>query len=157
VAKRLVNSALALLQVTIGEARIEPAWPSRNVWWSHAWPFDERLPRVRPTDAEYDRCLEYLDAALLHNPNDVLAWYLRGYVWQAKGRTDLTLRDFRRMVALELTDRDLRHSRIVALELVQGKLRQSAFGIEQEAILEVSNDWTLRTLRESPAARDETR
>jgi Tfp pilus assembly protein PilF len=40
----------------------------------------------------------------LHNPNDVLAWYLRGYVLQTKNRSDLTDRDFRRMVAVENND-----------------------------------------------------
>jgi hypothetical protein len=153
-AKRLVHQALKLLQVTIGEARVERAYPMPGVWWSHAWPFDDRLPRVRPTDVEYDRCLEYLDAALLHNPHDVLAWYLHGYVLQAKDRPDLTRRDLRRMAALEATDRDLRQQRILALELVQGKLRQSAFAIEQVAIVDVSYGWTLRELRESPAAKE---
>ena len=154
--KKLVRRALALLQVTIGEARIDPS-PQPPGWWSHAWPFDDRLPRVRPTDDEYERCLEYLDAALPHDPKNSLVWYLRGYVLQTKNRSDLSLRDFRRMAALELDDPESRHARILHLELVQGKLRQSAFRIEQDAILDVSNGVTLRVLRESPVARDETR
>ena len=119
-------------------------------WWSHAWPFDARLPRVRPSDADYDRCVEFLDAALLHNPHDVLAWYLRGYCWQAKNRPDLTLRDFRRMVAIENDDADLRHKRILALELVQGSVRQRASRIEQNALIQVADGWTLRELSDPP-------
>jgi hypothetical protein len=153
-AKRLVNQALKLLQVTIGEARVEREFPTPGRWLAHAWPFDDHLPRIRPTDEEYDRCLEYLDAAVLNNPKDALAWYLRGYVLQTKNRPDLTRRDLRRMAALEAEDRDLRHQRILALELVQGKLRQSAFQIEQDAIVDVSYGWTLRELHESPAAKE---
>src|SRR5205085_1489694 len=106
---------------------------------------------------EYDRALEYLDTALLHDPKSVVAWYLRGYVEAAKARPDLTLRDLRRMAAMELEDPELRHKRILELELIQGKVRQAAFRIEQDAIIDVSNGWTLRVQRESPAARDQTR
>ena len=93
----------------------------------------------------------------MHNPKNNLAWYLRGYVYQAKDRSDLTLRDLRRMADMESDDREIRHQRILMLELVQGKWRQSAFRIEQQAILDVANGWTLRELRERPVARDEAR
>lgn len=153
-AKRLTYRALHLLQVNIGEARVEPAYPTKLGWWSHAWPFDEKLPRVRPTDEDYDDVLDYTEVALRHDPRNVLTWYLRGYALQAKNRSDLTLRDFRRLAAIETDDPVLRHDRIINLELVQGRLRQSAFNIEQRAIVENADGWTLRILRESPAARD---
>lgn len=156
-AQRLTMRALHLLQVNIGEARVEPAYPTPLGWWSHAWPFDEKLPRVRPTDDDYERALQSLDAALLHNPNSSLAWYLRGYCLQTKNRSDLSLRDFRRMAAMEIEDKELRHNRILDLELVQGKLRQSAYRIEQDAITQVADGWTLRILSESPAAPDKTK
>ena len=156
-AKKLVLKAFALLQVNIGEAYVVPLPPTKFTWWSHAWPFDDKLPRVRPTEDDYDRCLEWLNAAIAHDPRNVQAWYLRGYCLQAKHRTDLTLRDFRRMVTYETADPEQRHNRILALELVQGRLRQSAFAIEQQAILEVAEGWTLRRLMESPAAPDATR
>src|SRR5262249_23217688 len=95
-AEKLTYKALHLLQVNIGEAYIEPLSPSCIGFMSHAWPFDPKLPRVRPTDLDYSQALEYLDAALLNDPKNVLAWYLRGYVLQTRGRSDLTLRDFRR-------------------------------------------------------------
>ncbi|MSQ94706.1 MAG: hypothetical protein EXR98_09145 [Gemmataceae bacterium] len=153
-AQRLTMRALHLLQVNIGEARIEPAYPTPIGWWSHGWPFDEKLPRVRPTDDDYERALQSLDAALVHNPNSTLAWYLRGYCLQTKNRSDLSLRDFRRMAAMETEDKELRHNRILDLELVQGKLRQSAYRIEQDAIVQVADGWTLRILPESPVAGD---
>ncbi len=153
-AQRLTMRALHLLQVNIGEARVEPAYPTPLGWWSHAWPFDAKLPRVRPTDDDYDRCLQSLDAALLHDAKNTLAWYLRGYCLQTKNRSDLSLRDFRRMAAMEIEDKELRHNRILDLELVQGKLRQSAYRIEQDAITQVADGWTLRILSESPIARD---
>ena len=152
-ANRLTYRALHLLQVNIGEAHVVPLPLAAIGWMSHAWPFDPRLPRALPTDSDYDTALQNLDAALLHNPKSVLAWYLRGYILQTKNRTDLSLRDFRRMVAMEAEDRELRHNRILALELVQGSLRQSAFGVEQRALIDVADEWTLRILRESPAAR----
>jgi tetratricopeptide (TPR) repeat protein len=155
--QRLITRALHLLQVTIGEARVEKAPPTRNGWWNHAWPFDDRLPPERPTAEEYDRAIEYLDASLSHYQKDSLAWYLRGYCYLARGRTDLARRDLRRMVQMEESDRDLRHTRIVQLELVQGKIRQAAFEIERESIVEVSNGWTLRNLPESPVAKDTAR
>jgi hypothetical protein len=150
-ANRLMYRALHLLQVNIGEAGVDPLPHAAIGWMSHAWPFDPRLPRALPTDSDYDTALQNLDAALLHNPKSVLAWYLRGYILQMKNRGDLSLRDFRRMAALEAEDRELRHKRILALELVQGSLRQSAFRIEQRALIEVADEWTLRILRESPA------
>jgi tetratricopeptide (TPR) repeat protein len=155
-AKNLALKGLALLQVNIGEARVD-ALPVCNGWWSHAWPYDERQKRVKPTNAEYDEALRWLGTALRHDPNNVLAWYLRGYILQTLNRSDLTLRDYRRMVALELDDEDLRARRILDLELVQGRLRQSAFAIERNAILEVSDGCLLRSLSESPAARDATK
>lgn len=156
-AKKHIYSALHLLQVNIGEASVVELPDVNAGWWSHAWPFDAKLKRVRPTDDDYDRVLQHTDAALLHDPANVLARYLRGYVLQTKGRSDLSLRDYRRMVTYELDDPELRHKRILDLELVQGSLRQSAFRIEQEAILQVSEGWTLRELRERPAARDTTK
>jgi tetratricopeptide (TPR) repeat protein len=145
-AKKHVMSALHLLQVNIGEAYVVPIPPEVDEWLTHAWPFEPKLPRVRPTN--YDRCLDYLDVALRHDPKNVLAWYLRGYILQTRSRSDLSLRDYRRMVELELDDKELRPQRIEDLELVQGALRQSAYRIEQQAILEVSDGWTLRELRE---------
>ncbi len=156
-AKKLVLKAFALLQVNIGEAYVVPLPPTKYTWWSHAWPFDDKLPRVRPTEDDYERCLEWLNAAVAHDPRNVQAWYLRGYCWQAQRRPDLTLRDFRRMVTYEIADPEQRHNRILALELVQGRLRQSAFEIEQQALLEVAEGWTLRRLTESPAAPDATK
>ncbi len=153
-AEKLTYKALHLLQVNIAEARIEPLPPSCIGWMSHAWPFDPKLPRVRPTDHDYAMCLEYLDAALLNDSKNVLAWYLRGYVLQTRNRADLTLRDFRRMVELENEDAELRHNRILALELVQGVWRQRAYRIEQDALIDVGDGWTLRSLRESPVAPD---
>ena len=125
--------------------------PLTEGWWSHSWPFEPKQPRMRPTDADYKDCLEILDAAILQDPTNVQAWYLRGYCLQTTNRADLSLR-FPRMVALEIEDEDLRHARILALELVQGVLRQNAFRIEQDAILQVSDGWTLRELSERPAA-----
>jgi hypothetical protein len=156
-ADKLTYKALHLLQVNIGEARIDPLPPSAIGWMSHAWPFDPKLPRVRPTDHDYAMCLEYLDAALLNDTKNVLAWYLRGYVLQTRDRADLTLRDLRRMVEQENENAELRHNRIVALELVQGVWRQSAYRIEQDALIEVGDGWTLRSLRESPVAPDKTK
>ena len=72
----------------------------------------------------------------------------RGYCLQAKKRSDLTLRDFRRMVILEMDDAELRHNRILQLEMVQGALRQSAYRVEQEALLQVANGWQLHVLQE---------
>jgi tetratricopeptide (TPR) repeat protein len=152
-ANKSVMSALHLLQVNIGEAYVEECWPAAAGFASHAWPFDARLPRVRPTDDDYDRALQYLDVALRHNPKNTLAWYLRGYVMLARNRPDLTLRDFRRMVDLELDDPELRHNRIQDLELVQGVLRQKASRIEQDAIIEVNDGWTLQELREPPVSK----
>ncbi|MBI3821511.1 MAG: hypothetical protein HY289_02400 [Planctomycetes bacterium] len=156
-AKKNVYRALHLLQVNIGEASVVELPDTEAGWWSHAWPFEPRMPRLRPTNDDYDRVIQYCDAALLHDPANVLAWYLRGYVLQTKGRSDLSLRDYRRMAAIEIDDPEVRHKRILALELVQGSLRQSAFRIEQEAILQVSESWTLRELRERPAARNATK
>ena len=56
------------------------------------------------------------------------------------------------MAAMEAEDKELRHNRILDLELVQGKLRQSAYRIEQDAIVQVADGWTLRNLSESPVA-----
>jgi tetratricopeptide (TPR) repeat protein len=145
------------LQVNIGEAHADPLPPAFIGWMSHAWPFDPRLARALPTDNDYAAALQNLDAALLHNPKSVLAWYLRGYLLQTKNRADLSLRDFRRMAAMEAEDRELRHKRILALELVQGSLRQGAYRIEQRALIDVGDEWTLRVLRESPAAPDITK
>ncbi|MBM3995732.1 MAG: hypothetical protein FJ303_16515 [Planctomycetes bacterium] len=145
-AKKQVFDALRLLQVNIGEASAAE-FPKTEGWWSHDWPFDPKKKRVLPTDADYKKCLEHLDAAILHDPLNMTAWYLRGYCLQTQGRSDLTLRDFRRMAAVEIDDTEARHARIVMLELVQGSLRQSAFRIEQQAIVEVTGGWTLRELR----------
>lgn len=154
--RKLTLKGLTLLQVNIGEARVDPL-PVSNGWWSHAWPYDERQKRVKPTNEEYDEALGWLGIALRHDPGNTLAWYLRGYILQTLNRSDLTLRDYRRMVDLELDDEDLRHKRILELELVQGRLRQTAFAIERNAILQVSDGWILRSLPESPAAPDKTK
>ena len=156
-ANKLIYRALHLLQVNIGEARVEPIPPALMGWMNHAWPFDPKLPRALPTDADYVTAIRNLDAAILHNPKSVLAWYLRGYLLQTQNRTDLSLRDFRRMIAMENDDSELRHNRILALELVQGLLRQSAFRLEREAMIHVGDEWTLRLLRESPAVPDTTK
>jgi tetratricopeptide (TPR) repeat protein len=153
-ANRLTFRALHLLQVNIGEARVDPIPHASIGWLTHAWPFEPGLPRALPTDNDYDAAIHNLDAALLHNPKSVLAWYLRGYLLQTKNRIDLAQRDFRRMAALEAQDPELRHNRILALELVQGVLRQNAFRIEQRAMIEIADEWTLRFLRESPTAPD---
>lgn len=152
-AKTLTMKGLALLHVNIGEARVDPL-PTASGWWCHAWPYDERLPRVRPSDADYAKALQWFDAAIANDPKNSLAWYLRGYVQQAMNRSDLTLRDFRRMVALEIDEPNLRDRRILDLELVQGRLRQSAYRVELEAIREVAEGWTLRHLRERPSVRN---
>lgn len=153
-ANKLMYRALHLLQVNIGEASVDPMTPACIGWMSHAWPFNPKLARALPTDRDYVEAAKNLDTALLHHPKSVLAWYLRGYILQTTGRVDLSLRDFRRMVAMENDDPELRHARILALELVQGSLRQSALRIERRAQIEVGDEWTLRVLRESPVAPD---
>jgi hypothetical protein len=146
-AQKLTTRALLLLQVNIGEARVDPVALAWAPWLSHSWPFYEKLPRVKPSDDDYAEALRHLNAAIPHDPGNNLAWYLRGYVLQASGRSDLTLRDLRRMVALEIADAELRHRRVLDLELVQGRLRQSAYQIERRAVIDHAEGWTLRELK----------
>jgi hypothetical protein len=72
-----------------------------------------------------DTCIAYLDTALLHNPKDGIAWYLRAMCLFAKDDRKLAARDLRRMAALEDQDGSPREVFFRRLEPIQGELRSA--------------------------------
>jgi hypothetical protein len=65
------------------------------------------------------RAMPKLDAALLHNPRDSTAWYLRSICFLATNDSILVRRDLRRMVRIERSIQDGRSRRVERLELLE--------------------------------------
>ena len=68
-------------------------------------------------------CLEYLDGALLHTPENSTAWFLRALCHISLGQEELAKRDLRRMVRLEEQNPIAKDLRLLELEHIQGSLR----------------------------------
>jgi hypothetical protein len=113
-------------------------------------PRPEPLSQLPPAQVLIE-CKNRLDVSLFQNPNDSISWYLRAACSLALNDEDSALRDLRRMSKIEMEDTAATTRRILALESLQGHLRQMTSALADRALLQVANGHRPASLAELQA------
>jgi hypothetical protein len=101
-----------------------------------------------PSRAVLAKCIDYLDVALFHAPEDSASWYLRAACHLAAGNEAVALRDLRRMNDVEMQDPDAQTDRLKAMETFQGDLRQRTAALAEKARLQLAAGYRMPSLAE---------
>jgi hypothetical protein len=111
-----------------------------------------KTPDKFPPRAVLDKCIDYLDVALFHSPEESATWYLRAACHLAAGNEAIALRDLRRMNEIEMQDAEAQTERLKAIEMFQGDLRQRTAALAEKARLQLAGGYRTPSLAEVQVA-----